>query len=317
MLWINEKLEMSFSSIISLGCLIWIISSLLNSTYLNEQGNANPWKYVIGPPLSIAILAITSNQRYVSIRWITPWLLVLVSLKYEARGMAIIVSCVGLIDLINIIFKSIRAKIFCIVCVVVVGFFSYPIIAVNGLLGNRVKEQQIYNITQGNNLNYVLPARIELPQNLYLAMQHPVTGIGVYSSISQVDFQNSINFIDSQITPISISNQQYLLRSNTTELGYKAHSQIGASFLFGGVLTLFFWVFLITLSFKLLFNFAFNSWNEYRSAFLPLLFFLWDIFFSALTRVSQFSIAISFFCLAFSAKNVVLTKNNLKPARLR
>lgn len=296
--WINSLYLNSYLRILLASILCWLMFAIFLPT-TQYQAIQNPWKYKYGVPISLLLLGITYFQKKIVYTLAMSAFLAIYSNHHDFRSLTIFLL------MTLIIINSKKGKggsrgifaIWFLLTLLVLGL-TYPTIAESGILGDRARLQQESLNAKNEKYNFILSARVELPQTLYLAFLHPLLGIGSYGTLDYSDSLSSIEFISKHISHLDENQKFQLLRSNSSSQGYDAHSQLGSSLLYGGILVIPFWLYFLANIGKLLKRSLDGSVGFSAVHVLLLLSVLSDIFFSPISFTTHLSIGIAIFIIA-------------------
>lgn len=294
------------AEVLTLGVAVgWLVQVGLGWGELVETGN--PWKYGLAAPASLFSVSL------VLIVWRTRLALMLVlgslayvSFVFDSRISAGILALAALVCLVMPSGDGRRSRRgvvvrFVGICVLLVGaYLVYPIVAESGALGQRaLLEQQGF---EKSGANFLIGARKEVWQSLYLVAHNPLTGIGAYSPVDAGQSAAAIDFVAS-LVPLNVNDVDYLLFAEGG-LGYHPHSQMVDAVLFGGLGALPAWIFVAVTAVRTFVR------GLKASAVLPGLQTyvsvgtLWSALFSPISSTTTISLTILLFAGSFTAGDI-------------
>jgi hypothetical protein len=301
---LHERFPGTKLKILQFGCMGLILFRVLDTSLLLDR---NYWKFVLGTPISLLIIVTLYRVQRTYFRIIIIALLAVFSIINDARALALILLTTALLLLLLNLRKDAK-KIFSGKLIGMLLLFIailYPFVADSGFLGQRVMIQQQLNNDKGERFNYILAARIELPQTLYLFTRHPLLGIGSYAIINTEENAASIDFVSNYITVLNVNQIKQLTFNDKIVTGYNGHTQIGASMLYGGVLVLPFWILFLRECLRML-NKSFKGETSHNGIiFFYFAFILGDIFFSPIVSYSYLTLGIAIFLIAVEKQSWV------------
>lgn len=271
----------------------WIIFEI---TIVDSAQYSNQWKYGLGVPIAVLLVAITGFLRIRFLHYSVIFVLIYWCIYNDSRGLAICLIF-ALIFSFSLVSRSSRSNnnlwISAALLILIGFFFVYPNISSSGLLGYRVKLEQLANESNGQRYNFILSARTELPQTMFLFSRHWKLGIGSYNKIDLADNLASIEFIDKNVTHLNINQRARLMVNNLEPTGYNGHSQLGSSLLYAGILAAPFWINFLLINIYAIFNVV-----KKIQIFSTAIIFLegicvFDAFFSPLSYSAHISISLA------------------------
>jgi len=302
-----QNIDAMFFTLIAIN-IGWIFFEIANA---NLQQASNQWKYGLGVPVTTLLVAITGFLRNALLHYTVLIVLIYWSIQNDARGLAIglIFALIFSLPLHSLRMESNSHFLISVALLSLIGFiFVYPYVASSGVLGSRVKLEQISNESNGQKYNFVLSARTELPQTMYLFTRHWKLGIGSYNKIDLADNLASIEFVDTHITHLNINQRARLMINNLETTGYNGHSQLGSSLLYSGFLAAPFWINFLLSSIYAILN-AVKKIQIFATAIIFLgVSCVADALFSPLSFSAHISISLAIvFCLLVSSRRFQLT----------
>jgi hypothetical protein len=133
---------------------------------------------------------------------------------------------------------------------------------------------------------------------MVVGLNGPLLGIGSYGTPNGAAISESLDFFEKNVAPLTLADRSYLLYPRENKfVGYNPHSVIGAYAVWGGLLTLTFWIYLMFFSLKILLNQYNLKEKTFPLSFLVTLNLLWLSLFSPIIASTRVEIATSIFIL--------------------
>jgi len=256
----------------------------------------NPWKY--GFNFTASILFIFLVKLIFKSSYVDSFALIIlmgVNIFFDMRhgfGLA-------LLTLLILVIKPkknqtlLALRVGTIIAIPLVLVSSYADFAKSGLLGERAARLQFQ--AEALDTNFIFQSRPEVFQTIYLVSKSPLLGYGTYGIPDGVVVQGALEFVNRYFTTLDYNSRNYLLQTSQVRVGYAAHSQIGATLIYGGLGVLLFWIPFFRTITKLFFRMLKGS-DQYQGALIFVLLTLaYNIVFSPLGFLSRFQIAMVIF----------------------
>jgi hypothetical protein len=230
----------------------WTLFVLQDLPQLLATGN--PWKYGLSSPvvlLVVGFVSVVSSARLLVV--FTLGALAALSFISDSRISTVVLALAALLCLISSSRAQSRTRVLAVIgfaaAALVAVYVLYPPLALAGMFGERaLVEQQGF---EQSGANFLLGARKEFLQALYLIANNPLTGIGGYSPVSPSQSWAAIDFIDRSVAPLNVNDIAYLLFAEAG-LGYHPHSQLLEAVLYAGIGSLPAWAFVVASAITLL-----------------------------------------------------------------
>lgn len=224
----------------------WMLHVLQDLGPLLATGN--PWKYGLSAPVALTAVSLVSALRGGRLALgATLIALAAVSFASDSRISTGVLAIAAILCVVSTRSEgSNRSRIFVLMvsaaALVVVLYLIYPSVALSGVIGERaLAEQQTFD---RSGANFLLGARKEVWQTLYLIANNPLSGIGGYSPVSGTQSLGALDFIEQNIVPLNVNDINYLVFAESG-LGYHPHSQLLESVLYAGIGALPAWGFIL------------------------------------------------------------------------
>jgi hypothetical protein len=300
--WFHTSLGMRRETVVIMAALGWLILATTHGRDVGFSGNA--WKYAIGSPITILLLAIL--WRFRAPRLVTMAVLgglAVYSILHDSRfpaGFAVAVAVATLMHRRREVTRaSVVRQLVVFAVAVVLVFVSYPPLADHGYFGHRAREQQAEINSEG--VNFMFANRPEMLQSAWIAAHHPGLGIGPGATLSNEESGRSLQFLVGLGLPIDVNRSRYLQgedEQGNPGRGYAAHSSGIDSVTHGGLLAAPFWIFYVFLLFRMVLTRSRESVFAVPTVLSVGLLGLWDVLFSPLLGGQWIELSLALFLAA-------------------
>lgn len=291
-----------------------IVTAILMGTTLSNalfsKNSLGVWKYLIGMNLSICLLSILVQYGASrNTRSTIGFLLMGIFYFNDSRiGLVLLGSYVFLEIFLNQKQRKSKksntgtkslAVVVILISLIATLSVLLPVVAKSNLLGERSKSQFLY-LESIDRTFYFLPyIRKEFFSTMVIGLNGPLLGVGSYGTPDGAVISKSLDFFERNVAPLTPADRSYLLYpTGNKSVGYNPHSVIGAFAVWGGLLTLTFWIYLIFFSLKILLSQYNSKEKTLPLSFLVALNLLWLSFFSPIIASTRVEIATSIFILS-------------------
>ncbi len=251
-------LQLTSSNIVSVRLLLLITSIVYASSVISFAGDLfpqNAWKYGLGTPIITILLILTTyfNMPFI-VRSILPFLLALISLRYDSRGLALICLFTSISCLTSekkpatpayrkVKLRSILSVFALVILSSQLAISAYSHQVLKGTFGIEQRTKWIAQNSSGFQ-NFLFVARPELPVSLCILKDSLLIGRGSSVNIPRASQEYCVEFA-SKLGVYLNSNEQMRIFPNSTQ--FNAHSIIFIYLAKGGIAGGIFWLYLLYL----------------------------------------------------------------------